>query len=93
MSAPPPPGRCRSCGAAVYFAKTATGSTMPVDAEPSPRGNVQLRLRNGEVHAAVLDQEQAERLRLAAEVLGSPLPLRLSHFATCPNASSWRKRG
>jgi hypothetical protein len=67
---------------------------MPVDAEPSPAGNVQLYRRpNGEVYAKVLGQEAAQNVRAAAEVLKATHTLRTSHFATCAQAAQHRKRG
>ncbi len=72
--------RCKSCGAPVLWCKvTNSDRRMPVDPEPSSRGNV--RVVNGfatvlgalEVHAA--DAE----------------PLYLSHFVTCPQAAKHRR--
>lgn len=70
---------CRSCGAPVIWSSTVSGNWMPVDAEPSDDGNIEL----------VLDRSA---LRPRA-VVGEPRAgLRKSHFATCPDAGAWRTR-
>lgn len=76
----PPVAKCRSCGAAIYWATTGTGRQMPVDVKPVENGNVALTW-NGKRISAVY-------------VAGAAHPgvLRLSHFATCPNAKQHRKR-
>lgn len=85
---------CRSCSARIIWAEGPSGKAMPVDAEPSPTGNVQLfRRPNGEVYAKVLGPEAAQNVRAAAEVLKAAHTLRTSHFATCANAAQHRKRG
>lgn len=61
------------------------GRTIPLDAEPSPKGNVQIGVVGGEVLAIVVNAEDAA----ACQIQG--MPLYLSHFATCPNASDHRK--
>jgi hypothetical protein len=76
------PTTCSSCGAAIVFCKTTRGSTMPVDLEPSGRGN--LRLHDDLVVA--LSRADLEQARHADE------PLYVSHFATCPNGPEHRKR-
>lgn len=71
---------CRSCGAPVIWAKTEKGKSMPVDAnavDPPDTGNILLTLEDGV---------------LTAKYVLSASGLRLSHFATCPQAPSWRKR-
>ncbi|MEJ7783153.1 MAG: hypothetical protein WKF96_00020 [Solirubrobacteraceae bacterium] len=69
--------RCRSCGAPIRFEMLeATGRWMPLNPEPSDRGNVEL-VGNEAVRARVLG-EQDRDLKAAA---GSSLYL--SHFATC----------
>lgn len=73
---------CRSCGDAVIWAATVKGKSMPVDAEPSEDGNVEVqRFPDGRVFADVLAQPP----------LGGTVLLRTSHFATCRDAASWRK--
>lgn len=71
------PSKCSSCGAAILWLNTAKGKSMPVDAEPSEGGNIRIS-------------------RGVAEVLSKPdqkdEPLHKSHFATCPNAATHRKK-
>jgi hypothetical protein len=69
--------RCRSCNAAIIWAKTESGKTMPLDAEPAgrPSGVFRIEYRNGYAHA----------ISVAGE------PVYVSHFATCPNAAQHRR--
>jgi hypothetical protein len=86
------PKKCRSCGTAIFWAQNdATGKSMPVDAEPSENGNVQLYDRGGSIVARVLGAERAQRIRDAAWALNGTHTLRTSHFATCAQADQWRK--
>jgi hypothetical protein len=70
---------CSSCHASILWVKTAaTGKAMPVDAAPSPEGN--LILRDGiAYHESKIPE--AER----------PIERYVSHFATCPNGPKHRK--
>lgn len=70
---------CRSCGASLFWATTERGKKMPVDAVPNPSGNVAVREINGSVFATVDDNRQ-----------GSLWGRYTSHFATCPDANTWR---
>jgi hypothetical protein len=35
---------CRTCHTPIIWAKTPSGRPMPLDAEPSPQGNIVLRM-------------------------------------------------
>lgn len=72
--------RCRSCGAEIVWALTNTGRRMPVDATPSTIGNLALDYVDGEAHVAVVSDDRGRVLRFRP------------HFATCPDAQSWRQR-
>jgi hypothetical protein len=74
---------CGSCGAPIIWADTRHGRKMPVDAEPSPNGNVELRTVGGVVLATVGDA--------VLSLPGMAGTMHMSHFATCPHASEWRK--
>lgn len=75
---------CRSCGAEIFWATTAAGRAMPIDPTPTPDGNVIIQRRDGRIGATVL---------AAGAAPASPQePRYTSHFATCPNASSHRRR-
>lgn len=68
---------CRSCGASIVWARTDSGRLMPVDREPSAQGRLVLRTEDGELHVRVAEEN-------ARGVRHRP------HFATCPDADSWR---
>ena len=76
---------CRSCGAAAIWAMTTKGRMMLVDAEPSDEGNVLLVERPGQMPQAQVMTKRDQGSLLELE------PLRMAHFATCPNADSWRR--
>ncbi len=82
---------CRSCAAPIRWAiSRATGKNIPLDAEPSPGGNVELvdiGARNGlmEQRAVVLTGFDL----MAAQEEGRTLYL--SHFATCAQADQHRR--
>jgi hypothetical protein len=87
------PKPCRSCGAPVFWAQVVDSGgvlvrkengrpqALPVDAEPTPDGNVVLRDREGSITAYVL--KKREQPPAGAKT-------RKAHHATCPQASSWR---
>jgi hypothetical protein len=78
---PDRPTRCGSCGAAIVWAITEGGGRMPVDAEPTPEGNLRLfRKREGGTLSVVVCAP------------GSQPRLFRPHFATCPDTESWRRR-
>lgn len=79
-------GTCDSCSAQIAWAVTDTGKAMPVDLEPSPRGNVILAVKNTVLHAGVLGVNRAAGARQGGQ------QLHLSHFATCPYAGQYRRR-
>jgi hypothetical protein len=85
-----PIGECRdaTCQAPIIWAVTAgRGKRMPVDANPTPDGNVMLTLADGS------DTPVATVIDPAAPPLGGwPGTLHHSHFETCPAADRWRAR-
>lgn len=68
---------CRSCGKPILWATTAKGKAIPLDAEPTALGNIELR--SGVAHYVTPDVNAVGALRYTA------------HFAQCPNAKSHRK--
>lgn len=76
---------CSSCGAKILWAKTPSWRTIPIDAEPSPEGNIRLGGEPGNRYATILSGEQA------ASVRGFGEKLYVTHFATCPNAAKHRQ--
>lgn len=81
---------CEACGAAIIWSQTTKGNLMPLDAEPTPSGNI------------LLDTSPTTQPRLAeATVLGARKALEArdagrtlykSHFATCPKAGEFRRK-
>lgn len=68
---------CRSCGARVRWVKTVNGKPMPLDPQPSARGNI--IVVDGIAKYVPVDDNATFGTRF------------VSHFATCPNAKSHRK--
>lgn len=82
-----PTEACRSCQAPIIWCTTERGRAMPVDAQPSTGGNLLLRRRieykgNCDPLAVLID---------ATHRFGRT-DLHTSHFATCPNAETWRTK-
>jgi hypothetical protein len=71
-----PATACRSCGAPVRWVNL-NGRPHPVDAAPHPAGNL------AEVPGAPVP---------SVTVVGRGAGAWQSHFATCPDAHTWRKR-
>lgn len=84
-----PTARCGSekrpgCGALIIWTtNVVTGKRMPVDAEPTEKGNVVLVTGNDGPEARVLTRDELVRRPTTRG-------LYLSHFATCPNAQAFR---
>ncbi len=73
--------KCRSCKAAIIWTLSAANTRrLPVDAIPTPRGNLQLHLdHQGDIISTVVKNKMGALLHMA-------------HFATCPNAARHRKK-
>ena len=71
-------GTCRSCGAIIVWPITDSGRKMPVDSEPHPGGNLTVWAQ-GDVWRVSVIQGNWEGPRYRP------------HFATCPDAQSWRQ--
>jgi hypothetical protein len=71
----------RGCGASFAWAITVKGKRQPIDPEPRPDGNLALaRDSEGVLHSYLLgpgDVPKGDRY--------------VTHFATCPQASRFRK--
>lgn len=91
------PRLCRSCKASIYWAQLVDEQgefarneengrikAIPVDVEPVQNGNIVLADRQGTIVARYLR---------AGETPPMGGRLRVSHFASCPNAKQHRKRG
>ena len=82
-----PSAHCRSCGAPVRWVITeANDRRMPIDPEPVEDGNVWvIEIRQGTPIVGVA---------LTGDAVPASVPLRyVSHFVTCPDRDTWRKRG
>jgi hypothetical protein len=75
------PTTCRSCGAAIVFAKPLIGKRGPYEAD-----------NNG---AWILENGVAKHVGAPTpiEALTSKVQRYTSHFAKCPQAAQWRNRG
>ena len=74
---------CRSCHAPIVWAvNDLTGKAMPLDAEPVDGGNVILHALGST--CTVLNAGQGT-------LLDDDEPRYVPHFATCPDADTWRK--
>lgn len=78
-------GKCRSCQADILWVVMAkTGKKNPLDFEPSDKGNVFINERGKGIALTATGKAEIE-LRFGK------VDLRLSHFATCPNAKQHKK--
>ena len=71
-------GQCKSCGAEVFWIRTAAGKPMPIDCAV-PDGVAPVR-------GVTLGADTQEAPRWARDGAGLP------HFATCPNAAQHRTK-
>jgi hypothetical protein len=79
---------CRSCGAPILWAiASGSGKRMPLDAEPVEDGSLVVVRHRYEGSGQTIP---------IVEVVGEDEHLELvrfrSHFATCPDAKTWRSR-
>ena len=72
--------RCKSCGAPIRWGRTGSGRNIPLDAAPTPDGNVTMFDRIAVIHTKDSPPPEPGELRYTA------------HFKTCPHAGSWRRR-
>ena len=75
--------RCRTCTREILWALTERGKPIPIDPEPRPDGNIVLGGFGG--------VEDRVAHVLGAEETTSE-PRYVSHFATCPQAETHRRR-
>lgn len=74
---------CRHCHQQIAWCKTTAGRSMPIDPEPSARGNV-----FAQYEAGVL----VGRVRVGAEPIPPGTPF-MPHWATCPVLNKTRTGG
>jgi len=75
-------GRCRSCLAPIVWVRTPAGRAMPVDPEP-------VRVRRDAEGTGTYVDPHVGTFRGTPSENGDPAYV--SHFATCPQAKTWRK--
>ncbi len=75
---------CKACGTEILWVETDARKPMPLNPEPSPAGTIRLWGERSE-KATVLAALELSAARNHAE------PLFVSHFATCPEADSFRR--
>ncbi len=73
---------CKSCGASIVWAKAVSGKNVPLDAEPRDDGTIAIDAK-GRAMVLVKDMMLDPNW---------PRERYVSHFATCPNAETWRRR-
>lgn len=79
---------CEACNKRLIMAAASNGGSLsPVELEPDRAGNVLLfRDPDGTVKQATLN------VQLAGALSGLGVPLRLNHFASCPQADRFRRQ-
>lgn len=80
--------QCQSCRSEIRWVLSANGKPMPIDAVPSPRGNLRVRDQLSEDGHAVVDVVSGA----AREALRARGQAYLSHHATCPHGRQWQRR-
>lgn len=68
---------CRTCGADIIWVETPSGRSMPLDAQPTEIGNIEI---NG------------DSIRFVKRDRNATTPRYVSHFSTCPDAAKHRKK-
>ncbi len=79
-------GRCKSCGASIWWARTERGKSIPLDALPDPAGNITLELQPRGERVAVVHGP------LALAMLPEGVKRWKTHFVGCKSAAQHRRR-
>jgi len=79
---------CHACGTMIVGARSSSNpaNVLPVDLEPAENGNVLIQQKGGELTAFVFGNPV---IRGALQDAG--VVMRVSHFATCPQAGQFRR--
>ncbi len=75
---------CRSCSAEIVWCVTADGKRIPVDAWPTPGGNVRIVDDNGTRRALVVGAT------IDLFDIDDDGTRYVAHFTTCPDVNQWR---
>lgn len=78
---------CKACGRPIVWIRTTKGKSMPCDAEPVAYkevkgGKEKIVTLNGEVISCTFDAEPDDMTGIGY----------ISHWSTCPQANSFKKR-
>ena len=79
--------RCRSCGAEIIWIKMQSGKAMPVDAKKVPYWR-----KAGAAGKAVTPEGEVVSCDFTGDPGTDPEMGYISHFSTCPNAASHRRK-
>lgn len=71
---------CKTCEAPIIWATTAAGKAMPLDESPVLVGGEWVLLPGGQTRKATDEDKGLHR------------PMYMPHWATCPDAPSFRRR-
>jgi len=84
--------QCRSCKAPVVWARTTHGRSVPLDAEDMGGWEAPLHVDDGNLKPTGdrVPAGAGQTVMVVRYVRAGEGDLR-THFATCPDASSWRK--
>lgn len=77
-----PIAQCKSCHAPIIWGLTRNDTPMPIDAEPTPDGNVLVLEDRSVVVLGPLELSIHNH---------DEQPLRMPHHATCPDAGMWTR--
>lgn len=85
---------CRACKAPLIWAITKDGKRAPITAEPKPNGNVLVYRDRLKALASGMPEDTLHSRTFAgfalAELRAQEVPLRLNHFADCPNREDFQ---
>lgn len=78
--------KCKSCGANIEWVTTENGKKIPVNINCIPA----VEDPTGNINGVTYDGKVIKCRAVMAGTEGS-IKVRISHFATCPQANQWRK--
>jgi hypothetical protein len=85
-------GTCKGCGAALVWALTRDGKPAPITKAPKDTGNVLLFVAPGPTGERVVQCRTFAGFALD-ELREQGVPLRLNHFADCPDREQFARGG
>lgn len=80
--------KCRSCGAEIIWAITTRGKRIPLNAEPTMKGNMVIV---DDVIALEHGMSTPPLARAVSPMLEPGQVRYLPHHAVCPEANRWRR--